>query len=273
MSTPACTRRHFLPGAIVPLGSLLAAALCGAPAAAQTCPAAGSKAMVCEVRIFVASPGERLQHLDFDRVLTLSAGQRVELAVEARDQYGREFPDERMRFGLDLDRSCRDLVSIEEDEEEGRFEVRAGARRGACDLWLWVPGNLNLEWPVRVEVAGLSRHNLSRFQAERIAERLYRAILGRDPDEAGLRAAANDIQRGDLEDVAEGMLRSEEFQRIRAGLPPRELLESFYRGLFNREPDSSGLRNYLDDMERGRYRDVIRAMIASEEFDGVLVEK
>ena len=266
-------RKNFLHPQACLAAAWLAASAAAAPATAQQCPASGSKAMVCEVRVFVASPGQRFQQLDLDRALRLSAGERFELAVEARDQYGREFPEERMRYGLEFDRDCRDLLSIEEDEDQGRFEIRAGARRGSCDLWLWVPGNLNLEWPLRVEVAGLSRDNLSRFQAERIADRLYRAILGREPDEAGLRSAAADIQRGELEDVADGMLRSDEFRRNRAGLPPRELLESFYRGLFSREPDSSGLRNYLDDIERGRHRDVIRAMIASEEFDGVLMEK
>lgn len=266
-------QQHFLPAATLVLSAVLATSLASPSVLAQDCPSMGSKAVVCEVTVFAALGRGRLEPVSRERVIRLAAGQQLELAFQAQDQYGREFPDERMRYGLEADRSCHDLVTIEEGDSESRHEIRAGARRGSCDLWLWVPGNLNLEWPLRIEVTGVSRDNLSRFQAERIAARLYRGILGREPDEDGLRSATADIQRGDLERVAESMLRSEEFQQNRAGLPPSKLLDSLYRGLLSRAPDSDGRRMYLDDLERREFGRVVDALLASPEFDGVLLEK
>lgn len=272
MSVLGDRRKNFLPFGMAIVSTVLCGWLGTAPALAQGCPSNGSKPMVCDVEVSAAARGERFQRISGERGLLLAAGQEVELVFEARDQYGREFPRERIRYGFEPDHSCHDLVTVEQKDRE-HFQVRAGARRGACDILLWVPGNLNLEWPLRVEVGGMRRDNLQRLQAERIAARLYRGILGRDPDAAGLRSAAEDIQRGRLEEVADSMLASEEFERNRARMQPRDFLESLYRGLLSREPDSAGLRTYLGDMERGRYRDVVRAILESEEFDGVLMEK
>ncbi len=274
MTLFARRNQHFLPAATLAFSILLPASLAIPSAFAQDCPSMGSKAVVCDVTVFAALGGGRLEPVSREQAIRLVAGQELELAFDARDQYGREFPDQRLRYGLEADRSCRDLVTIEEEgENEGRYEIRAGARRGSCDLLLWVPGNLNLEWPLHIEVTGVSRDNLSRFQAERIAGRLYRGILGREPDAAGLKSAVSDIQRGDLERVADGMLRSEEFRENRADLSPSKLLDSLYRGLLSRAPDSDGRRMYLDDLERRDFERVVDALLASPEFDGVLMEK
>lgn len=273
MTLFARRNQHFLPAATLAFSILLSTSLAISSAFAQDCPSMGSKAVVCDVAVFAALGRGRLEPVSRERAILLAAGQELTLAFEARDQYGREFPDQRMRYGLEADRSCRDLVTLEEGDGEGRYEIRAGARRGSCDLSLWVPGNLNLEWPLRIEVTGVSRDNLSHFQAERIADRLYRGILGREPDAAGLKSAVADIQRGDLERVADGMLRSEEFRENRAGLSPSKLLDSLYRGLLSRAPDSDGRRMYLDDLERRDFERVVDALLASPEFDGVLMEK
>ncbi len=250
----------------------LAAALLlmpGAGAWAQGCESTWSRPFACAVEASVLFPGERWRDLSLDRPLRLPLGASVELELRAVDQYGRQFPPDRMVFGLEPERSCGDLLEVE-GEGQGRFELKAGARRGSCDLWLWVPGNLNLEWRLTAEIAGLEE-GYSRAQAEIVTTRLYRAILGREPDAASLGGYVAEVQRGRLEAVVDAMFRSGEFAANRSRLTATELLESFYRGLLGRDPDSGGVRTYLGEVERRRYSSVVLRLLRSEEFEESLV--
>ena len=156
-----------------------------------------------------------------------------------------------------------------EIEEAGRgvFRVEAKRGRGSCELLLWVPGNMNLEWTIPVELRPLGSGGFSRAQAEAVAAALYRAILGREGDPPGLAGAAAEIQRGRLATQVDAMARSDEFRRERAGLPAARLLEDLYRGLLGRAPDSAGERRYLREVERGGVVSVALDILQSEEFE------
>ncbi|HRC84153.1 MAG TPA: DUF4214 domain-containing protein [Thermoanaerobaculia bacterium] len=196
----------------------------------------------------------------------LPAGSRVEIELLAIDQYGRDFPAEKMRWGFEPDHSCRGLLDFDQQDRES-FRAEAGLRPGRCEARLWVPGNLNLEWRLEFEVVRRSREGYGRGQAEEIARRLYRAVLGREADSQGLSGAVGEILDGHVRSQVDSMFRSDEFQEKRSGLPAAVLLDSFYQGLLGRTADSGGVRTYLDDVKRQRYTSVVMAILESEEFE------
>lgn len=228
--------------------------------------------MVCEVRVGVVAPGDRVQELVDDRPISVPAGKSVQLQVQATDQFGYAFPDDRLLSQLEVDRRCAQLISIE-DEGEGRFSIAAGSERGICRLFLWIPGNLNLEWPLDVEVVSPVADGYSREQAELIATRLYRAILGRDPEPAGLQSTTAEILRDRLDNAVAGMYQSSEFTTRRSRLAPMEQLEELYLELLGRDLDAAGIRSHLTDMEQRRYIEVALRIARSEEFEQHLVEE
>jgi hypothetical protein len=259
-----------------PLLLYLLVALAGAPAFAQrgaSCVADGPRPVVCSLRFQVAVGDERWQSFDLDGdALQIPAGERAVLRPEAFDQNGRRFPEDRLWVGLETDRSCRGLVEVERSEDDS-LVLRAGSTRGRCRALVWIPGNLNLEFPLDLEVVSRARDGYSRGEAEHIAERLYWAILGREPDPAGLRAAVVEVQRGRLQAQIEAMLRSPEFTRDSGSLPAPELLDRIYQGLLGRSPDSGGVRTYLDQVSRGRAAQVVLSIVRSEEFEEQLLHK
>jgi len=106
----------------------------------------------------------------------------------------------------------------------------------------------------------------SHEEAERAATRLYRGLLGRDPDAGGLRDATVQIQAGRLDQQVSSMVSSAEFRARIAETSAAEMLERIYLGLLDRLPDTDGTRTFLPQVESGRYADVALSLIGSEEF-------
>jgi len=202
-------------------------------------------------------PGQRIE---------LEAGSTVLLEVQPLDQWGRPFPQELSAFGLLDTRGCRDLVELSQPTPT-TLQLAAGTSRGRCELRLVALGNLNLEWSFPVEVTSVAKGGYTREQAEYIATHLYRALFDRQPDPEGFRAAVAEIQRDRLGSLLEGMLQSQEFREKWQGRPPTAFLEQVYRGLLGRPPDSEAVRRYLRDVERGKLKSVLAAIIHSEEFE------
>jgi hypothetical protein len=100
-------------------------------------------------------------------------------------------------------------------------------------------------------------------QAEFVAERLYRAVLGRSPDAEGLRNASSEILFGNLEKLTNSLVFSSEARDAR--LSPEQKLERIYQGLLNRPP-GAGAQGYLDRVRQGRTTDVVLTVLDSEEF-------
>lgn len=258
-----CSKKLVL--AALPL--LLATALfLPSPAAAQTCGAGWTEAVVCEVDLVVFRPGDRRGERFADDTLRLATRSEVELEAVGVDQHGREFPDDRFVYSLTPGRYCDDLVEVEE-LPDGRFRIASGSATGDCEAHFWVANNLNLDRRIRVEVERESRDGYGREEAELLATWLYRAVLGREPEPQGLQAATAQIQRGELGPQVRSMIASPEFQRRRSGLSASALLESFFQGLLGRAPDSPAVRAYLRDVERGSYDDVLWALLHSDELE------
>lgn len=229
--------------------------------------------MVCRVELTVFQPGERRGEVLSGATLRLDTRSEVEIAAQGIDQYDRRFPAERFQYFLDLDRNCDDLVSVEDDVEEtddGFLRIDTGSRTGDCEALLWLPNDLNHDRELRIVVERPDRQSYSREEAELLATWLYRAVLGREPEPGGLQSATAQIQRGRLGEYVHSLVGSPEFQRRRSDMSAPALLESFYRGLFDREPDTGGVRAYVRAVERGAHGDVLRALLASEELEARL---
>jgi hypothetical protein len=184
-----------------------------------------------------------------------------------RDQTGRRFPSDRLVLASDA-RDCRSILDVDE-RAGGVLHLRARAAEGRCQLALWSPGNLNFEWVLEVEISPGARTTYTRGEAETIVTALYRATLGREPDDGGYGSAVQEVQTGNLDALIESMIRSQEF-RGREPMDAGVLLEQFYGGVFDRRPDSGGVRLYLNELQQRRYADVLLKLIQSPEFERVL---
>lgn len=229
-------------------------------------PSEWSRAVVVAVELSAAPEGERRSVPVEGRSFRLPTRSRIELFANPYDQWGGRFPLDRFDLRVDVDRYCDDLIAISR-RDEGRLVIETGSRTGSCDVLFWVPGNLNLDREVRIEVERGRRAGYSREEAELIASWLFQGILGRDVDYDGMRASAMEIQRGELRSQVEAMARSPEFRQRRAGLPPEKLLEDAYLGLLGRLPDTTGVRIYLPRVRRGDLAGVVMTLLASEELE------
>ena len=105
---------------------------------------------------------------------------------------------------------------------------------------------------------------------------LYRRLLGRDPDAAGLQAFTDLAERSGIEAVAREIVASPEY-RSRAGtggLPTQDLavheaaVRSLYRHLLGRDPDPVGLRSLSEAAATRGVGSVIDLMLSSREYRG-----
>ena len=106
----------------------------------------------------------------------------------------------------------------------------------------------------------------SREEADAVAKRLYKGILGREADADGLQGTIDMLTRGQLQRRVNEMIASAEFRSRVANKPANEVLNQLYSGLFNREPDPSGVNAYQGQLQNRRYADVVMHMLQSQEF-------
>lgn len=119
------------------------------------------------------------------------------------------------------------------------------------------------------EFQGVLPSRSDRAAVTTLVGRLYREILGREPDAAGLASAVDYIvTTGDLEGTAVGFLSSVEFER--RVLTARGYVSILYRAFLGREPDPSG----WDAGERAVRNIVLQVIdagfVPSPEFQGLL---
>ena len=97
--------------------------------------------------------------------------------------------------------------------------------------------------------------------------RLYKLILGRNPDASGLDAWTMTLidQKEDAAGVVTGFVHSDEFKKM--NLSDEEYVKILYRTCLDREADKSGLNAWLDCLKGKFSRDyVLRGFIESDEF-------
>jgi len=113
--------------------------------------------------------------------------------------------------------------------------------------------------------------------ADRIIRRAYQDILGREPDPSGLETyRRNIVERGwDEQDVRQALRRSDERRGVVRtqnvtinDATASDIVRRAYLSVLNREPDSSGMRDYKARILRDRWTEqqVIDALRNSDEY-------
>jgi hypothetical protein len=98
---------------------------------------------------------------------------------------------------------------------------------------------------------------------------LYNRILDRDPDATGLvnQVAALDAGLSRM-DLVYNFIFSEECQNTISGYSNEQFIKFLYQAIFNREPESAGLNDWLSHMSAGMTKaDVVNAFTHSLEFE------
>ncbi|MDX1632110.1 MAG: hypothetical protein R3234_09625 [Thermoanaerobaculia bacterium] len=234
---------------------------------ADACTEHWTDPVACTVDVTLEREEERDRVLEEEATVRVRPGEHFELLMTARDQEGDRFPSERMLYRWEADRDCRGLVSLEEHGHSSHVTAEAGPRPGSCDLRVWVPGNLNLDRRIRIEIAEpTDLRSLARSHPEEIARAMYRGILGRSPDSRGLRNATEEIRQGEIEQEVRKMCGSREYAKRSRGLRPEGRLDDLYRGLLGRDRGRGGDR-YLVRLERGECAEAVLGIMRSPEFE------
>lgn len=105
-----------------------------------------------------------------------------------------------------------------------------------------------------------------RPEAAVMAERLYRAALGREGTPAEVSQLTAAIQRGNLQAQVNALVAGSEFRAAQRRLNNAQLLEQIYTNLLKRQPDTAGVNLYLPRLENQRYADVLVEIVGSPEF-------
>ena len=224
--------------------------------------------VVCAVELLATDSDRETVRLDDRSGVVLAPHDQIEFQIDARDQRGMRFPAERLALSYD-DYDCRSMLNVE-DRGEGLLRVAAIATEGRCRLEIWMPNNLNFQWQIDVEISVAARSGYERAEAEILTNALYAAILNREPDSSGFSGAVAEIQFGNLDAQIDAMTRSAEFRQVIGGMTAPQILKQFYQGILGRQGDSAGVRLYLAEMQRGQYASVLRKLIRSPEFEGLL---
>ena len=133
-----------------------------------------------------------------------------------------------------------------------------------CTADTIVPGTVN--WK------GLDMSNKVSASASAIAfcTRLYKNVLNRDPDEEGLKNWSTILTNGNqtAAQVAAGFFSSAEYLSQKKS--NRDFAIDLYHTMMDREPDASGLQNWVDNMGKGMKRStVFNGFCTSPEFNNL----
>ena len=235
-----------------------------APLAAQCCED-WDEPYICRIELDAMDDGRDGP----DSAVRLAARQTLAIDVSAVDQYGRSFPDDEIRYRIE-DSDCRSLVQAEAVSPE-RFTLKAGKTNGTCTLELRVPGNRNLDVALSVTVGDRVATPApgTAFDRETIvAQRLYRAVLGREASASDAAELARTVNRGrgQIQEWLQYAFQSDEFRREFGSWSEDRLLDRFYRGLLGRAPDAAGTRTYIPLLQRDEYTRVVMSLLDSAEF-------
>ena len=106
--------------------------------------------------------------------------------------------------------------------------------------------------------------------AIKFVTRLYKNVLGRDPDEGGLKAWSTELTNNRLTaaEVAAGFFGSQEYRNQRKS--NRDFAIDLYHTMMDREPDLPGLENWTTHMSNGMGRStVFNGFCISPEFNAL----
>lgn len=107
-------------------------------------------------------------------------------------------------------------------------------------------------------------------ESQAVAHRIYRALLGRDADTAGLNDTALDIQRGRTRQRIDAIVSGTEFRSHTYGWPSDRIVTQIYQGLLQRDPDWPGASVWQRLVEQGKYSDALIGIMGAPEFQNKL---
>lgn len=102
--------------------------------------------------------------------------------------------------------------------------------------------------------------------ANALVNRLYRALLGRDADLGGLTGYARLAQQGQLAQVVDALVASDEFKQRSQAVTAGELSGALYRELLDRDPDPVGALDTEQQVLAGQLAARTLAMVRSDEY-------
>ncbi len=121
--------------------------------------------------------------------------------------------------------------------------------------------------PVQLGVADQPGRTFARDRAERVVQRLYQAVLGRDADPSGLGAYAPLVEQGRLGRVINALVLSGEFEARRGALTPDGWSVLLYQTLLDRSPDPGGATETSNAIALKRAAERIQGMVLSVEYE------
>ncbi|MDB6094051.1 MAG: hypothetical protein JWM32_1613 [Verrucomicrobia bacterium] len=192
--------------------------------------------------------------------LVLEVGASVENLAYARDNRGRPWNDQAASVRIE-----GPVVLIAYEQANFRGAQTTITRNSADLATLSLGDRRGLTWEKRISsvraepVASTGPVFLQweRRDAERAVRSAYRDILGRDPDEDGLRQYRTRLmERGWNEDQLRDNLRSSPEFRAR---DVEAVVRKIYRDVLNRDPDPSGLATYTRRLQGGMSEAELRA--------------
>jgi len=161
--------------------------------------------------------------------------------------------------------------------DPSRANGAPGAVMGTFDGLNVGLGILRGDAAIRVAATYSSIRNLpvsmakSRITGE-FVDRIYRSVLGRPSEDAGRQYWVTGIENGTFapDEVVLTMLNSQEF--VGRNLSDEQYVTALYQAFLNREPDASGLANWVNALNNGASRqDIARGFASSAEW-GLICE-
>ncbi len=120
--------------------------------------------------------------------------------------------------------------------------------------------------------SGGSGYRSNRPDPDSIIRSAYRDLLGREPDDAGLRQYRRRVAQDDWteQDVRDDIRKSPEYRERTTMTPAKaeEIVRQAYRSVLGREPDEAGARGYIQNVLRNGWtqREVERELRNSPEY-------
>lgn len=121
--------------------------------------------------------------------------------------------------------------------------------------------------PVQVAVLDRPVKTFARGPAERVVQRLYQAVLGRDVDPSGLGAYTPLVEQGRLGRVINAFVLSSEFEARRGSLTSDQWSVLLYQALLERNPDPGGGAETTNAIAAQRAPERIQGMVLSAEYE------
>jgi len=183
------------------------------------------------------------------------------------DKTGLEHFLSKMDSGTTLDQVKSDILNSSEYKIKSLYKSVLGRDADAVGLQHWTNALNSGASLSEIESAMRMSDEFWKRSSEFVTG-LYKDVLGRSPDSAGLNTWLQAMQKGmSKKEVERSFYNSAEFQNKYSGKSNQDYITALYSKILNRSPDSGGLSTYLSALNSGKPRSyVVDALLYSDEF-------